>query len=57
MFDMAGAEEAYAAGQTTAQSHFFNPQLKQAMLYIYNLENMKQVNTAMGFVRDVKRTT
>ena len=48
--DMAGAEAAYAAGQTTAQSHFFNPQLKQAMLYIYNLENMKQVNTAMGFV-------
>ena len=53
MFDKVGAEEAYAAGQTTAQSQFFNPGLKEAVLYIYNLENMKQLNTAMQAVRSV----
>jgi hypothetical protein len=57
-FDPAGdlaVETAYAAGQTAAQSQFFNPRLKQAVLYIYDLENMKQLNTATGFVRDIQR--
>jgi len=59
-FDPAGdlaVETAYAAGQTAAQSQFFNPRLKQAVLYIYNLEKMKQLNTATGFVRDIQRRT
>ena len=57
-FDPAGElaiEAAYAAGQTTTQSQFFNPRLKQAVLYIYDLQNMKQLNTATGFARDIKR--
>jgi len=57
-FDPAGelaVEAAYAAGQTTTQSQFFNPRLKQAVLYIYDLQNMKQLNTATGYARDIKR--
>lgn len=51
------AEAAFCAGLTSAQSSFFNPRLRQMIVYNYDLTLNEQVNTTTGFVRQIKRDT